>query len=45
VSKTEDDWTVRFHTVRSGESWVSDDLEGYGGEAVMVLDCTELAPR
>jgi hypothetical protein len=45
VSNTEDEWTVRFHTVRSGESWVSDDLEGYGSEAVMVLDSTELAPR
>jgi hypothetical protein len=36
VSNTEDEWTVRFHTVRSGESWVSDDLEGYGSEGVMV---------
>jgi hypothetical protein len=30
--------TVRFHRVRPGETWLSDDLEGYGNEAVGFLD-------
>jgi hypothetical protein len=30
--------TVRFHRVRSGERWLTDDLEGYGNEAVGFLD-------
>jgi hypothetical protein len=33
----EGDCTVRFHEQRSGESWVSDNLEGYR-EAVLVLE-------
>ena len=32
-----DSCTVRFHKLRSGESWIADDLEGYENEAVMVV--------
>ena len=42
ISKNGKDWTVHFHTLRPDESYVSDDLEGYGEEAVLVLDSTEL---
>ena len=43
ISKNGEDWTVHFHTLRTDEpSWVSDDLEGYEEEAVLVLDSTEL---
>jgi hypothetical protein len=42
ISRNGEDWTVRFHTLRPDESWVSDDLEGYGEEAVLVFDSTEL---
>ena len=43
-SKNGEDWTVHFHTLRPDESYVSmsDDLEGYAEEAVLVLDSTEL---
>jgi hypothetical protein len=37
VAVGEDDCAVRFHEVRSGESWVAENLEGYS-EAVLVLD-------
>jgi hypothetical protein len=42
ISKNGNDWTVHFHTLRPNESYVSDDLEGYAVEAVLVLDSTEL---
>ncbi len=42
ISKNGEDWTVHFHTLRPDESWVSNDLEGYAEEAVLVLDSTEL---
>jgi hypothetical protein len=32
-----DSCTVRFHTDRPGQSWLSDDIEGYLDEAVMSL--------
>jgi hypothetical protein len=32
---------VRFHRLRQDESWLADDLESYGEEAVLVLDCAE----
>lgn len=31
------DFTVRFHKKRAGESWLSEDLEGYEEEAVLLL--------
>ena len=34
--------TLRFHTVRSGEDWVSDNLEQYTEEAVAVIESTDL---
>ena len=30
-------WSVRFHRVRAGEAWLSDDLESYQDEAIAVL--------
>ena len=43
ISKNGEDWTVHFHTHRPDEpGYVSDDLEGYAEEAVLVLDSTEL---
>lgn len=30
--------TVRFHRVRAGQVWLSDDLEAYKEEAIAVLD-------
>ena len=32
------DVTVRFHRVRPNQSWLADDLESYGSEAVGVFD-------
>jgi hypothetical protein len=37
VSVAEDDCTVRFHEVRPGENWLSEDLEGFAEEAIVVL--------
>ena len=36
--------TVRFHLDRDAPAWISDDLEGYKGEAVAVL-CLQNAPE
>jgi hypothetical protein len=30
--------TVRFHQIRSDENWISEDLEGYESEAILVFD-------
>jgi hypothetical protein len=32
-----DSWTVRFHKVREGQTWLTDGLEGYTLEAVMTV--------
>ncbi len=37
ASVTENSCTVRFHEVRQGENWVTEDLERYGEEAILVL--------
>jgi hypothetical protein len=29
---------VRFHLVRAGEEWLASDLDGYGEEAILVLE-------
>jgi hypothetical protein len=42
ISKNGNDWTVHFHILRPDESYISDDLEGYAEDAVLVLDSTEL---
>ena len=38
VVAVSDDCTVRFHEARPGESWLTDDLESYAGEAILVFD-------
>jgi hypothetical protein len=30
--------TVRFHKLRSGQTWLNDDLEGYLEEGIAILD-------
>jgi hypothetical protein len=34
--------TLRFHTVRSGEEWVADNLENYAEEAIAVIESDDL---
>jgi hypothetical protein len=34
----DDDCTVHFHQIRQGENWISQDLEGYKSEAMLVFD-------
>ena len=36
--------TFRFHTVRTGEEWGTDDLESYKEEAIAVIESTDLQP-
>jgi hypothetical protein len=36
--------TVRFHRIRQGEDWISEDLEAYKLEAILVFDVPELVP-
>jgi hypothetical protein len=38
LAASEDGITVRFHERREGESWISDDLETYQEESLLVLD-------
>jgi hypothetical protein len=38
VGINDNDCVVRFHQIRPGESWISEDLEGYKSEAVLVYD-------
>ena len=38
ISDEDPDCNIRFHQVRSGESWLSNDLEGYNSEAVLVFE-------
>jgi hypothetical protein len=38
VSSDAESCSVRFHKARDGESWLSDDLDAYGDEALLVLD-------
>jgi len=37
VSVAEDGCTVRFHEVRPGQNWLSEDIEGFAEEAIVVL--------
>jgi hypothetical protein len=30
--------TVRFHKLRSGQTWLNEDLEGYSEEGIAILD-------
>ncbi|MDB4971529.1 MAG: hypothetical protein JWN44_7218, partial [Myxococcales bacterium] len=38
VSSDAESCSVRFHKARDGESWLADDLDGYGDEALLVLE-------
>jgi hypothetical protein len=39
IASVNDDWcTVRFHQVRQGESWITEDLEGYAEEVILLLE-------
>jgi hypothetical protein len=38
VAANESSCSVRFHLIRSGENWLSDDLDKYGQEAILVLE-------
>lgn len=35
---------VRFHLVRPGEGWLASDLDGYGEEAILVLEDHSVSP-
>lgn len=38
ISEEDHDCTLRFHQVRPRESWLSDNIEGYLSEAILVFD-------
>ncbi|MFI6221845.1 hypothetical protein ACIBEH_14915 [Nocardia salmonicida] len=38
VASNETNGTFRFHRIRTDESWLSDDLDGYGQDYVVVID-------
>jgi hypothetical protein len=40
----DDDCTVRFHQIRPGENWITEELEGYKSEAILVFDVPESQP-
>jgi hypothetical protein len=42
VGANESGCSVRFHLVRSGENWLSDDLDKYGQEAILVLETSPI---
>jgi hypothetical protein len=42
VSANESGCSVRFHLIRSGENWLSDDLDKYGQEAILVLETSPI---
>lgn len=37
IAATDGSVTYRFHVKREGESWIADDLDGYSGEAILIL--------
>jgi hypothetical protein len=37
ISEEDQTATVRFHQLRPGEAWISDDLEKYASEAILIL--------
>jgi hypothetical protein len=39
-----DSCVVRFHKIRAGERWLSEDLEGYVDEGVLVFEAGSAAP-
>jgi hypothetical protein len=45
VSYDGESCAVRFHKIRAGESWLSEDLESYVDEGVLVIEAgTDLSP-
>jgi hypothetical protein len=36
--------TVRFHQIRPGENWISEDLEGNKSEAILIFDVSSSQP-
>ncbi|HKQ79087.1 MAG TPA: hypothetical protein VJ810_35660 [Blastocatellia bacterium] len=38
VATNESECNVRFHLIRSGENWLSDNLDKYGQEGILVLE-------
>jgi len=42
VATNESGCSVRFHMIRNGENWLSDDLDEYGQEAILVLDISPI---
>ena len=42
VAANESGCSVRFHMIRSGENWLSDDLDKYGQEAILVLETSPI---
>jgi hypothetical protein len=42
VAANESGCSVRFHLIRSGENWLSDDLDKYGQEAILVLETSPI---
>jgi hypothetical protein len=42
VGANESGCSVRFHLVRSGENWLSDDLDKYSQEAILVLETSPI---
>ena len=38
ASVADGECTIRFHQLRENESWVAEDLEGYGSEAILLLN-------
>jgi hypothetical protein len=42
VAANESGCSVRFHLIRNGENWLSDDLDKYGQEAILVLETSPI---
>ncbi len=43
IAANKDGCTLRFHVVREGEQWETQDLESYTEEAVAIIDSEELS--
>lgn len=37
-----DEFSVRFHVVRQGESWLTENLNDYQNDAILVIDSSDL---
>lgn len=42
VAANESGCSVRFHLIRCGENWLSDDLDKYSQEAILVLETSPI---